>query len=122
MSAECQRLSQPQPSKARAELAEARAAKAIDQLKSDGWAVGPPVGRDEWRNAVRSAARAAGLHVRTGEASVVTGGASDGRPRPWVVTRQYYEALRILAGGVSWESVGVYAVSAEAERNRSALP
>ena len=117
MSAECQRFSQGRSSGTGAKLVEARTARAIEQLRAEGWAAGPLEGRDEWRSAVRSAARAAGLRVRTGEALVVTS-TGDGHSRPWAVSRQHYEVMRALAGGVSWESVGAYMVSAEAERSR----
>jgi hypothetical protein len=40
-----------------AELVAAQARKALEQLRSFGWAVGPSVARDDWRRAVRAEAR-----------------------------------------------------------------
>jgi hypothetical protein len=99
------------------ELVEAQAAKALDQLRAEGWTVGPPEGRDEWRRAVRSAARASGLRVRTGEASGRSS-SSDGRPRPWAITPWLYETMRGLMGGATTREVGATCVDTDAERRR----
>ena len=94
------------------ELAAAMAAKALDQLRREGWAVGPPAGVEEWRRAVKAAARAAGLRVRTGLARGTTS-IGDGRPRPWAFTVEHIDKMAGLLGGVSLEVLGDGAVNAD---------
>ena len=103
------------------ELVEAQARQALEQLQSLGWAVGPPLGRDEWRCAIRAQARRAQLRVRTGEARGATIG-SDGQIRPWAATLEGYEAMRTRIGGLDLASFGTIAVSADDGRRDAGDP
>ena len=93
----------------------------MDQLRTLGWAVGPAVGRDDWRRAVRAEARRVGIEVRTGEAPSPHIGADD-RVYPWAVTVAHHEAMRELFGGLSLDILGAAVVgrqgNVEALRNR----
>jgi len=102
------------------DLTEAHARRALEQLRSLGWAVGPPMGRDEWRRAVRAQARRAQLRIRTGEACGGTD-ASDGQPRPWAATAEGYQAMRTRLRGLAPDSLGAIVVSADDGRRADRL-
>lgn len=99
-------------------LVEAQARKAIEQLQALGWAVGPPVAREEWRRAVRAEARRAGLKIRTGE---TRGGSStaDGQLHPWAVTVEGYQAMRESLQGLELSTLGTMVVTADAGQRSS---
>jgi hypothetical protein len=106
------------------ELVKAQARKALEQLGSLGWAVGPSVAHEDWRRAVRAEARRAGLRVRTGE---TRGGspAADGQLHPWAVTVEGYEAMREWMRGLELSTLGFMVVNADAESrsgHASSLP
>ncbi len=88
-----------------------RAQRALDDLHSLGWAVGPTIGSDVWRREVVALSRQEGLRVRTGEASP-PGDEHDSSPRPWVATVEGYESLRRGLGGLSLSDLGAILVSA----------
>jgi hypothetical protein len=97
------------------ELVEAQARKALEQLHSVGWAVGPPARCEEWRRAVRTEARRAGLKIRTGESPGGTQD-TDGQVHPWAVTVKGYEAMRAAMRGLELSTLGFMVVNADAGR------
>jgi len=103
------------------DIAEAQAARALVQLRAEGWVVSPKLARDEWRKAIRAYARRAGLQVRTGE-SPCTNGFEDREPRPWAATVEHYETMRALMGGLSLETLGIVLVNTDAETHSGEVP
>jgi hypothetical protein len=93
------------------ELVGAQARRALERLHSVGWAVGPPIARDDWRRAVRAEARRIGLRVRTGE-SRGRSSATDGELHPWAMTVEGYAAMRAAIGGLDLSSLGSMVVTA----------
>jgi hypothetical protein len=97
------------------DLIEAQCHQALEQLRAEGWAVGPPAARDEWRRAVRAEARRAGVKIRTGEAAG-NSAATGGQLHPWAATIERYEAVRAFFGGMDLETLETMLVSADAGR------
>ncbi len=97
------------------ELIEAQARQAIEQLRAQGWAVGPPAACEEWRRAVRAEARRAGLKIRTGKARGNSDDA-DGQVHPWAATVEGHNAARERFGGMDLATLGTVLVTADAGR------
>lgn len=95
------------------DIARAQAARALVDLRSKGWAVGPPTEPDAWRRAVRGAARRAGLRIRTAEA--LPSYSPDDLSYPWAITVEGFEAMHALMGGTTLELVGAALVRASLE-------
>lgn len=93
------------------ELVEAQARRALERLHSVGWAVGPPIARDDWSRAVRAEARRNGLRVRTGE-NRGRSSATDGQVHPWAMTVEGHAAMRAALGGLDVSTLGSMVVTA----------
>jgi hypothetical protein len=68
-----------------------------------------------WRSAVRTAARRAGLRIRTGEAQGLTP-AVGGEVHPWAMTLEHYDAMRSLLGG--FDAMGAVLVDTAAQQGK----
>jgi hypothetical protein len=90
-------------------IQDASARRAIDQLRTQGWAIGPRNAPDEWRRAVRAEARRAGVRMRTGVTR------HRGELVPWAVASWAFDDWDRVMAHVSFEMLGAAAVRADDE-------